>query len=99
MTVKDMGQPVSASIVWQQKRGEKIIGGKTVGEEIDMGQSRQRAGKSKWKQSSIRMEAKNRIKSKRGLRQSPATIEWQAKSGDNYRAKIYPKSNNCNTSI
>jgi len=39
MTVKDMGQPVSASIVWQQKRGEKIIGGKTVGGQVDRQQT------------------------------------------------------------
>ena len=28
MTVKDMGQPVSASIVWQQQRGERSLGAK-----------------------------------------------------------------------
>jgi hypothetical protein len=43
---------------------------------------------SKWKQ-------------KGGLKQSPATIEWQAKVRERYfyRTKISPKLNNCNTSI
>ena len=43
---------------------------------------------SKWKQ-------------KKAWRQSPATIEWQAKRGKIYFivAKVDPKSNNCNTSI
>jgi hypothetical protein len=49
-------------LIGSKHPGGQVDRRQTVGEEIDMGQSHQRAGKSKWKQSNIRMEARNRIK-------------------------------------